>query len=184
MRWSWIDRIIELSPGQRLVAIKHIGLGDDAVQEHFSQDDGLGLDHPVMPGALIIEGMAQTAGVLVGHAKGFKEKVVLAKISKAELTREATPGSTLRFTATIDRIDAMGAATSGVVELINPKPCEESDNTNTNHPASNVEVIGHIDLIFSHIDNNYAGAAFPEHNFVFSDSFRTLLRISGLKANF
>ena len=67
-----------------------------------------------MPNPLIIEGMAQTAGILVGHANGFREKVILAKVNSAVLTREATPGVTLRYTATLDRLDDTGAATTGV----------------------------------------------------------------------
>lgn len=192
MRWSWIDRILELTPGERLVAIKHICLGEEAIRDHFSMDDGLGPDNPVMPASLIIEGMAQTAGVLVGHAGGFKEKVVLAKISRVELTREATPGATLRFTATIERLDAAGASTSGIVELLNPHPCVEHaagispascDPAHREHELT-AEVIGRIDLIFSHLDNNFAGVSFPDHNFVFSDSFRTLLRVSGMEVTF
>ena len=40
--------------------------------------------------------------------------------------------------------------------------------------------IGQIDLVFSHIDNNMAGMEFPEHNFVFSENFRTILKSAGL----
>lgn len=176
MRWCWIDRIIELVPGERLTAVKHVVLGDEAVSSHFAADPELGLpETPVMPASLIIEGMAQTAGILVGHTGQFKEKVILAKISRAELERDATPGCTLRYTATLDRIDAAGASTTGVVELIDPGSAAAG-------AASNV--IGRIDLLFSHIDKNFAGAQFPEHNFVFSDSFRTLLRMSGVEVNF
>ena len=118
--------------------------------------------------------MAQTAGILVGHANGFGEKVILAKVSNAELTRDATPGVTLRYTATIERLDETGAATKGLIELI-----EHS----AGGPVPAVE-IGRIDLMFSHIDRNMAGVAFPSHNFVFSDAFRTLLRTSGIQADF
>jgi 3-hydroxyacyl-[acyl-carrier-protein] dehydratase len=47
---------------------------------------------PVMPMSLIVEGMAQTGGILVGHAEDFREKVILAKVSKATLDRDALPG--------------------------------------------------------------------------------------------
>ena len=46
--------------------------------------------------------------------------------------------------------------------------------------GGNPEPIGRIDLMFSHIDQNMAGHAFPEHNFVFGESFKTLLRMSGI----
>ena len=173
MRWMWIDRIIELKPRERLVAIKHISLAEEHLHDHFAADPALGLPAaPTMPACLIIEGMAQSAGILVGHAGGFKEKVILAKVSKVELTEDAAPGDTLRYTATIERMDDMGAQTSGVVELLPP-----------GEPGS-ARVIGRIDLMFSHLDNNMAGTEFPEENFVFSESFRVLLRLSGIEVGF
>jgi 3-hydroxyacyl-[acyl-carrier-protein] dehydratase len=165
----WIDRVVELVPRTRLVAIKGISLAEEHLHDHFAKHG----DHaalPIMPACFIIEGMAQSAGILVGHAEGFREKVILAKVSKAELLEDATPGFTLRYTASIQQIDAQGAATLGVVELIDPA------NGSTRQ-------IGTIDLMFSHIDQNMAGTQFPAHNFVFSESFRTLLRTSGVTAD-
>jgi 3-hydroxyacyl-[acyl-carrier-protein] dehydratase len=168
MRWMWIDRIVELVPRQRLVAIKNISLAEDHLHDHFAAARGRAA-LPVMPASLIIEGMAQTAGILVGHAEGFREKVILAKVGLAELDREATPGCTLRYTATIQQLDRQGASTAGTVELMD-------------HAAGRgFEPIGRIDLIFSHIDQNMAGLEFPEHNFVFGESFKTLLRSSGIE---
>ena len=178
MRWMWIDRIVELVPRERMVAIKNVSLAEEHLHDHFPAQPTAGGATapalPVMPASLIIEGMAQTAGILVGHANGFREKVILAKVSNAELTRDATPGVTLRYTATIERLDETGAATKGLIELI-----EHSAGA----PVPAVE-IGRIDLMFSHIDRNMAGIAFPSHNFVFSDAFRTLLRTSGIQADF
>ncbi len=173
MRWMWIDRIIELVPRAKLVAVKNVSLAEEHLHDHFAADASRELAAlPVMPACFIIEGMAQSAGILVGHAGGFKEKVVLAKVNRAELSRDAGPGCTLRYTATLDRIDHTGAATSGTIELL--------DHAKGPH----WDTIGRIDLMFSHIDNNMAGAAFPKHNFVFSESFRTLLRSSGIAAEF
>jgi 3-hydroxyacyl-[acyl-carrier-protein] dehydratase len=175
MRWMWIDRVIELVPRERMIAIKHVSLAEEHLHDHFAAGSGGAAAMPVMPACFIIEGMAQTAGILVGHAGGFKEKVVLAKVSAVELSREATPGTTLRYTATIERMDESGASTKGGVELMSWEPGQN---------APRIEPIGRIDLMFSHIDKNMAGAAFPEHNFVFSESFRTLLRSSGIRADF
>jgi 3-hydroxyacyl-[acyl-carrier-protein] dehydratase len=167
MRWMWIDRIVELVPRQRLVAIKNVSLAEDHLHDHFPARAGRAAI-PVMPASLIIEGMAQTAGILVGHAEGFREKVVLAKIGRAELDADAGPGTTLRYTALIEQLTAQGAATRGTVELFDPAGA----------PAP--REIGRIDLMFSHIDQNLAGASFPAHNFVFGESFKTLLRLSGI----
>jgi 3-hydroxyacyl-[acyl-carrier-protein] dehydratase len=162
MRWMWIDRVVSLEPRTRMVAVKNVTMAEEHLHDTFPST-------PLMPASLIIEGMAQTAGILVGHANGFKEKVILAKVSRAELTEDAPPGYTLRYTATIQHLDALGASTHGVVELLDPAKPEAARQ------------IGAIDLMFSHIDHNLAGTEFPEHNFVFSDLFKTLLETSGLK---
>ena len=106
------------------------------------------------------------AGILVGHAEGFREKVILAKVSRCELELDALPGFTLRYTATIQQFDAAGASTLGTVDLLDPA-----------NPGAPARSVGSIDLMFSHIDNNMAGVEFPSHNFVFSDNFATLLRM-------
>ncbi len=172
MRWMWIDRIVELVPRQKLVAIKHVSMAEEHLHDHFPEvrDAGGNITRPampIMPACFIVEGMAQTAGVLVGHAEGFKEKVVLAKVSRVEIEKDATPGSTLRYTAVMKQFDRIGASTEGTIELIDPV-------------KGSPETIGRIDLMFSHLDNNMAGMEFPAHNFVFSESFQTLLRTSGI----
>ncbi|MFN7315928.1 MAG: beta-hydroxyacyl-ACP dehydratase [Phycisphaerae bacterium] len=181
MRWMWIDRIIELVPRQRLVAVKHVSLAEEHLHDHFPAMPAAGPATanapalPIMPMSLIVEGMAQSAGILVGHAGAFTEKVILAKVSKAEMLADATPGCTLRYTATVQHMDAQGAATTGIVELIEPA------STPTGFAAP--RTVGQIDLMFSHIDNNMAGTAFPAHNFVFGEGFKTLLRSSGIAWN-
>lgn len=168
MRWMWIDRVLELVEGERMVAIKNISLAEGHLHEHFGADPVRGLPAcPVMPACLMIEGIAQTGGILVGHAGGFREKVVLAKISSARIDEEAFPGDTLRYTVTIERMDEAGASTKGLIERIG------------HWSGGGVEEIGRVDLMFSHVDRNRAGLAFPEHNFVYSETFRTLLRTSG-----
>ncbi|MCH8508196.1 MAG: hypothetical protein LAT64_05425 [Phycisphaerales bacterium] len=122
-----------------------------------------------MPASLIVEGMAQTAGILVGHAEGFKEKVVLAKVSRAELDLDAQPGDTLRYTAEIEQFSPVGASTRGTIELL---------SWTAKGPAE-PRIFGRVDLMFSHLDNNLGGEKYPEHNFVFSESFSTLLSLSG-----
>jgi len=170
MRWSWIDRIVAYEPGRRMVAVKGVSLAEDHLHDHF-EDDERGIAKPVMPAALIIEGMAQTSGILVGAERRFREKVILAKISRAELSEDVGPGEVLRYDAELERIDDAGAATKGVVQRMR---LEAGDG------PTPWETIGTIGLIFSHVDKNMAGLEFPEENFVFSGNFETLLRESGL----
>jgi 3-hydroxyacyl-[acyl-carrier-protein] dehydratase len=169
MRWMWIDRIIELVPREKLVAVKNVSLAEDHLHDHFAATATRSA-LPVMPASLIIEGMAQSAGILVGHAEGFKEKVILAKVGRAELDADATPGTTLRYTAHIEQIGPQGASARGQIDLI-----DLGSGDPTPRP------IGRVDLMFSHIDQNMGGQEFPEHNFVFGESFKTLLRLSGIE---
>jgi len=169
MRWIWIDRIVALERGSRCVAIKNVSLAEEHLHDHFPGT-------PIMPASLMIEGMAQTAGIMVGHARDFKEKVILAKIGKATFDRDVHPGQTLIYEATMDRIDEAGASTSGIIKLID---LAHAGLQRSASPDSAGTVIGTVDLMFSHIDQNMKGLAFPEHNFVFTDQFMNLLERSG-----
>ncbi|MEE8508790.1 MAG: beta-hydroxyacyl-ACP dehydratase [Myxococcota bacterium] len=167
MRWIWIDRIVEFEANQRLVAIKNVSLAEEHLHDHFAADDELAA-RPLMPATLLIEGMAQTAGILVGSVHGFREKVILGKITTARFDAEVAPGQTVRYEARLERIDAQGASTRGLVQR----------NT---HTGDGWEPIGRVDLLFSHIDQNLAGITFPEENFVFSETLRMVLRSAGLE---
>ena len=149
MRWIWIDRFERFESGKEAVAVKAV----TAAEEHLHD---LYPGFPVFPASLIIEGMAQTAGILVGEAKRFEEKVILAKIGKAEFHRLVRPGETLRYHATADTINDAGASITG-------------------RATSGDDPVADISLMFSHIDQNLAGIAFPEHNFVFTGQFLELL---------
>ena len=173
MRWMWIDSIVAHEPGRRMTAVKNVSLAEEHLHDHFPADES-GPATPVMPAALIIEGMAQTAGILVGAVTRFREKVILAKITRAELTSDAGPGDQLRYEATLERIDDAGAATTGVVQRRRAAAEEAGDGGWT--------TIGRVDLMFSHVDRNLGGLTFPEENFVFSENFRTILRSAGLEA--
>ncbi len=166
MRWMWIDQIVEHVPGQRLCAVKNVSLSEDHLHDHFPASGG----GPVMPASLMIEGMAQTAGILVGSINRFKEKVILAKINSARFDKDVFPGQAIRYEARIERIDAQGASTHGVVRRL----------SHTGDNAGAWEDIGTVDLMFSHLDQNMAGLEFPEENFVFSDNFKMLLRAAGM----
>ncbi|MBN2446726.1 MAG: beta-hydroxyacyl-ACP dehydratase, partial [Phycisphaerae bacterium] len=62
MRWIWIDRFEVFESGRRAVAVKNVTLAEDHLHDHFP-------GFPIMPASIMIEGMAQTAGILVGEAR-------------------------------------------------------------------------------------------------------------------
>ena len=149
MRWIWIDKFLEFNSGQSAVALKNVTLAEEHLHDHFP-------GFPVMPESLMIEAMAQTAGILVGEARNFEEKVILAKISKVVFHHYVRPGDTITLYAQIDSIAPEAASTSGQIKR-------------------GEELIAQVNLMFSHIDKNLAGKQFPEENFVFTDMFNSLL---------
>src|SRR3954447_19230106 len=106
MRWIWIDRFTEFRRGEFARSVKQLSLAEDVFTQHFP-------DYPVMPAALLLEGLAQTGGILVGEANDFKEKVVLAKITKAKFRREAIAGEAVTFEMTVLYIRPEGASVAG-----------------------------------------------------------------------
>jgi len=85
-----VDRIIELEP-ERIVGIKNVTINEPFFAGHFP-------DFPVMPGVLIVEAMAQVAGVLVLKDLADRQKVVfLAMIEQAKFRRPVLPGDQLRI---------------------------------------------------------------------------------------
>lgn len=149
MRWFWFDRFEEFESGARAVAVKNVSLAEEHLHDHFP-------GFPIMPASLMVEGMAQTAGILVGEMRQFREKVILAKVKRAVFHQLVRPGQTLRYHATIEQ--AIDAAVSTVGRIT----CGD-------------EAIGEVDLVFSHIDQNMSGREFPEENFVFTAEFMGLL---------
>src|SRR5213078_3294447 len=85
MRWIWIDRFLEFQSGKSARALKNLSLAEDYFADHFP-------GYPVMPAPLILEGLAQTGGILVGEANDFREKVVLAKVPYARFFRDVLAG--------------------------------------------------------------------------------------------
>ena len=157
MRWIWIDKFTEFTPRTSATAIKNVSLAEEHLHDLYPA-------FPIVPHSLIIEGMAQTAGILVGEARNFAEKVILAKINRATFHRLVRPGETLTFSTKIEQLSEEGASCSGVVR-------------------SDQDLVAEIDLMFSHIDQNLAGIEFPDHNFVFTEQFTELLKTYRLNAS-
>src|SRR3982750_104052 len=106
MRWIWFDRFLDLQSGKSARAMKNLSLAEDYFADHFP-------GYPVMPGALILEGLAQTGGILVGEANDFREKVVLAKIIRARFTRDVLAGEELVYEADLLHLRPEGASVVG-----------------------------------------------------------------------
>lgn len=86
-----VDRVVELDPGKRIVGIKNVTINEPFFQGHFP-------GHPVMPGVLIIESMAQVGGLLALKALGGEKRLAyFAGIDNAKFKRPVVPGDQLRI---------------------------------------------------------------------------------------
>jgi 3-hydroxyacyl-[acyl-carrier-protein] dehydratase len=154
MRWIWIDRFIEFHSGKSARAVKNLSLAEDHFRDHFP-------GYPVMPAALILEGLAQTGGILVGEANNFQEKVVLAKVPRTVFHREMLAGEQLIYEAEILHIRPEGASVQARVRV-------------------GEEVTAEAEIFFAHLDQSRSRQLFGEHNFVFSGEMKYLLgRMTG-----
>lgn len=95
-----VDRILSVEPGKRIVALKNVTINEPFFQGHFP-------GRPIMPGVLILEAMAQAAGILVFRTEGTKPEAdsvyYLAGIDKARFKQPVVPGDQLELEVTIER---------------------------------------------------------------------------------
>jgi 3-hydroxyacyl-[acyl-carrier-protein] dehydratase len=88
-----VDKVLEMEPGKRIVAIKNVTMNEPFFQGHFP-------GHPVMPGVLIIEAMAQVAAIMAYLATTDNEKDKVSyfmAIDNARFRKPVKPGDTLRI---------------------------------------------------------------------------------------
>ncbi len=156
MRWIWIDRFLEFQSGKSARAVKNLSLAEDYFAEHFP-------GYPVMPAPLILEGLAQTGGILVGEANQFREKVVLAKINRAHFYREALAGEQLVYETQVLSLRQEGCAIQGRV-------------------LAGGDLIAEAEIFFAHLDQARSQQMFGDHNFVFSGELKNMLELAKVVA--
>jgi 3-hydroxyacyl-[acyl-carrier-protein] dehydratase len=151
MRWTWIDRFVAFESGRSAVAVKNLSLAEDHFADHFP-------GFPVMPAPLILEGLAQTGGILVGEANQYRENVVLAKMS-AKFHREATAGEQLTYTTRMVDLGPTGARVSGEVR-------------------SGDDLVAEAEIMFAHVAAEQLPPGLSDTKFVFSGELAHLLRMA------
>ncbi len=156
MRWLWVDRFIAFEPGKSARAVKNVTYAEEHLSDHFP-------GYPVMPASLIIEGLAQTGGILVGEAGGFAEKVILAKIPRAEFFGVACAGDQLVYEVTLTDLRSEGAVVEAKAFL-------------------NGEVLADAEIVFAHLDNSRANQIFGPKNFVFTQQLLGVLDLAKAQA--
>jgi 3-hydroxyacyl-[acyl-carrier-protein] dehydratase len=140
MRWYWIDRFLEFESGRSAKAVKNVSLAEEYLHDHFPH-------YPVIPNSLVIEGMAQTGGLLVCEHNHFTEKVVLAKLPKAVFYGAAVPGDTLTYAVKVEYIRSEGAMV-----------------TATSHNGSVLQA--EAELVFAHLSDPRFGSLFDPGTFL------------------
>lgn len=147
MRWYWIDRFLEFESGRYATAVKNVSLAEDYLHDHFS-------GRPVLPASLVLEGLAQTGGLLVCEHYHFAEKVVLAKVPSVQFYGEANPGDQLVYHTTIESINANGAIVSGT-------------------SRRGGELQAEVEIVFAHLSNEHLKSLFDP------DTFLHMMRMLG-----
>lgn len=123
----WIDRFLEFESGCRAVAIKNVTLIEEQMDEYIP-------NFAMMPASLIIEGMAQTGGLLVAEHGRFEQRVVLAKVGRALFHFPAMAGDQLKYTATVEAFQSDGAICKCV-----------------GHVGDRLQA--EVDMVFAHLDD-------------------------------
>ena len=106
-----VDRVVELEPGRRVVGIKQVTANEPQFTGHFP-------GRPIMPGVLMVEALAQTAGIAVLTLDEYRGKLGLfAGIDDCRFKRLVQPGDTLRLEVTVEKLRGMFGRVKGVASV-------------------------------------------------------------------
>lgn len=107
-----VDRVLEMEPGKRIVAIKNVTINEPFFLGHFP-------GRPVMPGVLLIEGMAQAGGLLLLADVPDRDKklIYFASIEEAKFRRPVVPGDQVRYELEVVRLRSTYCKLAGKVTV-------------------------------------------------------------------
>lgn len=106
MRFHLVDKILELTPGTRIVTVKNLTLGEEYLADHFPS-------FPVLPGVLMLEALVQSAAWLVRASSNFAHSVIVLREAKGiKYGSFLEPGQQMKMT-----IDAVGGIDASAEQL-------------------------------------------------------------------
>ncbi len=115
-----VDKVIELEPGKKIVAVKNVSINEPFFQGHFPE-------YPIMPGVLIVEALAQAAGIAVAVLEENKGKLgVLAGIDGMKFKNQVMPGDVLTLEAEI-LMSRLGVTKAKVKASVDGKVAAEGE---------------------------------------------------------
>lgn len=113
MRFLLVDAIHEWDLGKRAKGVKNVSLSEDFFDDHFPLK-------PIMPGVLIIEGMAQLSGLLLEESmqlQGVKIKALMSMVDKAKFRQPVYPGSQLEYVCEILQMNEFGGKVTATASV-------------------------------------------------------------------
>ena len=157
MRWIWIDKFLEFRSGQFARAVKNVTLAEEHLHDHYP-------GYPVMPASLIIEGLAQTGGILVGEV--------------GRLRREGRPGQDPPR-----RVLRRGVRRRSTHLRSNPDRRSGPRGPWSRRKAFlEGELLADVEIFFAHLDNSRANQIFGPKNFVFTQQLLGVLDLAKAQA--
>ena len=111
MRHYHLDRIVSLERGVRAVGVRSVSLADDVFTDHFP-------GNPVLPGVYVLEGLAQTAGLLLWETSARTRIALMNSVDRAKFTAFARPGDVVQLAVEVESLEegvarVRGSATVG-----------------------------------------------------------------------